>query len=445
MGRHALTRLPTRAGGAMLAVGLVCGLGLSSLAAVSASGAPTMVQTCATVARGASGPAVATLQRAVRATPDGDFGPMTQAAVKVWQGHHHLKQTGAVDAATWKALPADVALAACAQQARGAGLAVTCAKLARGSIGPAVAVLQRVLRVTPDGEFGPVTEAAVQALQRKAKLRPTGVVGVATWAALGLTGSPACVAATSAPAPGSTATSAPSTAPTAAPTPAPTGDSAAQAVIRAQVVKLAAALLDAPGTTTDPVASKALAFAVAQKGKPYRWGAAGPSSYDCSGLVMASYLATGLTLPRVAADQYGAGTVVALDQAEQGDLLFYASDVTRPATIYHVVMYAGGGKVIDAPHTGATVGTRALWTTDLLPVAVRPAAKLRLPLRPGTSGWSVGQLQQELDRHGAGLTVDGGFGPLTAAAVRHWKTAHGLADSAYVGRRAWLTLGSPPH
>jgi peptidoglycan hydrolase-like protein with peptidoglycan-binding domain len=443
VGRHALPRLPARAGGAALAVGLVCALGFSSLAAVSASGAPTMVQSCAAVARGATGPAVATLQRAVRATPDGDFGPMTQAAVKAWQGRHQLRQTGAVDAATWKALPADVALTACAQQARGAGVAVTCAKLVRGSLGPAVAVLQHVLKVTPDGEFGPITEAAVQAAQRKAKLRPSGVVGVATWAALGLTGSPACVAPATAPAP--TPSGTPTSSPSPKPTPAPTGDSAAQAVIRAQVVKLAAALLDAPGTTDDPVARKALAFAVAQKGKPYRWAAAGPSSYDCSGLVMASYLATGLTLPRVAADQYGAGTMVGLDQARQGDLLFYASDVTRPATIYHVVMYAGEGKVLDAPHTGATVGTRALWTTDLLPVAVRPAAKLRLPLRTGASGWSVAQLQQELDRHGAGLAVDGGFGPLTAAAVRRWKTTHGLAGRAYVGYRAWLTLGSPPH
>src|SRR5213079_2530122 len=107
-----------------------------------------------------------------------------------------------------------------------------------------------------------------------------------------------------------------------------------------------------------------------------------------------------------------AAGIVRIDQAQAGDLLFYASDLTRPATIYHVVLYAGAGKVFDAPHTGAVVGSRALWTTGLLPVAVRPAGPLTLPLVPGASGWSVGQLQQALDRHGFRLAVDGGFGPL---------------------------------
>jgi cell wall-associated NlpC family hydrolase len=313
-------------------------------------------------------------------------------------------------------------------------------------VGPAVAVVQRKVKVTADGDFGPMTEAAVEAAQKTAKLKPTGVVGITTWAALGLTGAPACVAAPAAPAP----TPSPSTSPTptASPTPKPSpspSDADAQAVIRAQVTKLAAALVDAPGTSDDRVALKAFGFAKAQRGKPYKWGAAGPAAYDCSGLVMASYLAAGITLPRVAADQYGAGTMVPLDHAVQGDLLFYASDLTRPATIYHVVLYAGGGNVLDAPHTGANVGIRPLWTSGLLPVAVRPAAKLRLPLQHGSTGWSVGQLQQELDRHGAGLAVDGGFGPLTATAVQAWKVAHGLRGTAYVGRTAWLTLGSPPH
>jgi peptidoglycan hydrolase-like protein with peptidoglycan-binding domain len=135
---------------------------------------------------------------------------------------------------------------------------------------------------------------------------------------------------------------------------------------------------------------------------------------------------------------------VSLDQAQRGDLLFYASDLTRPATIYHVVLYAGNGRVLDAPHTGATVGTRALWTTGLLPVAVRPAAQLTLPLGPGASGWSVAQLQQALNRHGASVSVDGGFGPQTAAAVRSWKAAHKWGTSARVGIRAWLSLGVTP-
>ena len=203
----------------------------------------------------------------------------------------------------------------------------------------------------------------------------------------------------------------------------------------------AAALLDAPGTSTDSVALKTMAFAQKQTGKPYKWGGVGPKAYDCSGLVMSAYLHSGITLPRVAADQYAVGKTVPLDEAQQGDLLFYASDVTKPATIYHVVMYVGDGNIVDAPYTGAFVGTRALWTRDLLPVAVRPVANLVLPLRPGDSGWTVGQLQQELNRHGAKLTVDGGFGPTTVAAVKAWKQAHQLTGNAMVGRRMWLTLG----
>ena len=122
----------------------------------------------------------------------------------------------------------------------------------------------------------------------------------------------------------------------------------------------------------------------------------------------------------------------------------WTMDLTKPATIYHVVLYAGRGRVLDAPHTGAFVGTRSLWTSGLLPVVVRPVAQLALPLVPGASGWSVAQLQQALNRHGARLSVDGGFGPATAAAVRSWKAAHDLAATARVGVRAWLTLGTTP-
>ena len=117
---------------------------------------------------------------------------------------------------------------------------------------------------------------------------------------------------------------------------------------------------------------------------------------------MTSYLRAGITLPRVAADQYAAGPTVPLDQAQQGDLLFYAYDVTDPSTIHHVVIYDGGGNIIDAPYTGSFVGKRPLWTDGLMPVAVRPVKNLTLPLLPGSSGWAVGQLQQELNRHGAG-------------------------------------------
>ena len=412
--------------GRLGAVTLVAALGCTSLAAVSAA-QTTRSSTCATLRPGAIGPAVAAIQRLVKTDADGDFGPMTAAAVTKWQKRHHVPATGVVDAATWQALPSDVALDACSRQVHGSGVAPTCAVLAQGARGPAVAVLQRKVGTDADGDFGPMTEAAVKAAQTKAKLQASGKVGPATWAALGLTGTPACQTLVLSAAQKQAAASA-----------------RAQQAIRDQVAKLAATLTGSAGATSSPVAAAAMAFGRSQTGKPYRWGGVGPAGYDCSGLVMASYLAAGITLPRVAADQYGAGPLVPLDQAQRGDLLFYAGDLTRPATIYHVVLYAGHGRVLDAPHTGAFVCTRPLWTTGLLPVAVRPVAQLHLPLRPGAGGWSVAQLQQALDRHGARISVDGGFGPQTAAAVRTWKAAHDLPGTASVGVRAWLTLGTSP-
>ena len=90
-------------GGRLGAVSLVVALGCSSLAAVSAA-QTTRSSTCATLGSGAVGPAVATLQRLVKTDPDGDFGPMTAAAVTKWQKRHHVPATGVVDAATWQAL-----------------------------------------------------------------------------------------------------------------------------------------------------------------------------------------------------------------------------------------------------------------------------------------------------------------------------------------------------
>ncbi|MBV9097835.1 MAG: peptidoglycan-binding protein [Frankiaceae bacterium] len=417
------------------AVTLVGVLGFASFAAAGPSAPPAPTADCAAVAVGSHGPAVQTLQRAVGATPDGDFGPQTKKAVSAWQSAHKIKATGVVDAATWKALPVPDAVAACRQQVKGSGVTPTCTTLTRNDTGPAVAVLQNAIRatgpkITIDAQYGDQTRAAVVALQTARKLKATGVVDAATWASLGLTGTPACILP-----------AAPVAVTTPAPAPPPSPDAAAQAAIRAQVVKLAAALPSTPGTTASPVAKQAIAFAKAQAGKPYKWGATGPASYDCSGLVLAAYQAAGITTPRVAADQYGTGVSVPLDKAQAGDLLFYASDVAKPATIYHVVMYLGAGQIIDAPYTGAYVGTRALWTQNLLPVAWRPVASLLLPTKPGATGWTVAQLQQALDRHGAKLTVDGGYGSATLSAVKSWQQAHKQAANGVVDVPTWLTLG----
>ncbi|MGW0840322.1 NlpC/P60 family protein [Streptomyces sp. NPDC002787] len=96
-------------------------------------------------------------------------------------------------------------------------------------------------------------------------------------------------------------------------------------------------------------AAKALAFARAQIGKPYVWGATGPGSYDCSGLTQAVWKAAGVDLPRTTYDQVTAGTTVSLTNARPGDLIFFYDNIG------HVGLYIGNGMMIHAPKPGAYV------------------------------------------------------------------------------------------
>jgi cell wall-associated NlpC family hydrolase len=102
-------------------------------------------------------------------------------------------------------------------------------------------------------------------------------------------------------------------------------------------------------------AGKALAFARAQIGKPYVWGATGPGSYDCSGLTQAAWKAAGVTLPRTTYDQVASGTTVSLAAAQPGDLVFFYDDVT------HVGIYIGNGMMIHAPKPGAYVREESVY------------------------------------------------------------------------------------
>jgi cell wall-associated NlpC family hydrolase len=392
------------------------------VAAHAGSSAGTTATTCARFGQGSTGTAVKTVQKLVGSTVDGDFGPATAAALRTWQAAHAVTVTGVVDAATWAALPATTGRLACGQRVRGTGVTLTCASLSTGTSGLAVAVLQKSLGLPVDATFGATTRDAVKHVQQVAGIAVTGATDRPTWRALKLRGTPEC-----------------STAWTVAPR--KPQDWKAQATVRKKVATLAAELLKRPGTTTNPVALQAMTFGERQVGKPYVWGGTGPKGYDCSGLQMASYLHAGIGIPRTAAEQYAsAGPRVPLNEAQQGDLVFYASDVTRPTTVYHVAMYVGGGQVLDSPETGEKVRIVPLWTTDLLPLVVRPVAALALPVKLGASGWTVTQLQQDLDRRGASLLVDGGFGPATDVAVRGWQKAHHLTINGVVGVATWLTL-----
>ncbi len=103
------------------------------------------------------------------------------------------------------------------------------------------------------------------------------------------------------------------------------------------------------------IASRAIAAARSRLGAPYVWGATGPSTFDCSGLTQWAYRQAGLVIPRTSRQQYAGLPHVPLDQLAPGDLVFYATDVTNPATIHHVGMYLGAGLSIYAPETGDVV------------------------------------------------------------------------------------------
>ncbi|GLW45012.1 glycoside hydrolase [Streptomyces sp. NBRC 14336] len=102
-------------------------------------------------------------------------------------------------------------------------------------------------------------------------------------------------------------------------------------------------------------AEKALAFARAQVGKPYVWGATGPDSYDCSGLTQGAWNAAGISLPRTTWDQVNAGTTVSLANAQPGDLVFFYDDIS------HVGIYIGNGMMIHAPKPGAYVREESIY------------------------------------------------------------------------------------
>jgi cell wall-associated NlpC family hydrolase len=117
-------------------------------------------------------------------------------------------------------------------------------------------------------------------------------------------------------------------------------------------------VVDDPARPPAAGAEAAVAEAKKQLGKPYEWGAAGPDSFDCSGLTQWAWKAGGRTLPHSSQSQYGATSRVSLTQLQPGDLLFYG----RP--IHHVGIYVGDGQMIEASETGTPVRYTSIYRSD---------------------------------------------------------------------------------
>ena len=133
--------------------------------------------------------------------------------------------------------------------------------------------------------------------------------------------------------------------------------------------------IGAGGTTTatytgptSTQAEQAVAFAYAQLGKPYQWGATGPGSFDCSGLAQAAWAAAGVSIPRDTYEQWAALPHIATSALQPGDLLYYDG-------IGHVAIYVGDGYIIDAPQTGLDVEkipVATAWYASTFVGAARP-------------------------------------------------------------------------
>lgn len=112
------------------------------------------------------------------------------------------------------------------------------------------------------------------------------------------------------------------------------------------------------------LAVKALGVAASKAGSPYQWGAEGPHRFDCSGLTLYSFGKAGRKLPRTAAAQYGSTRHVTASARRKGDLVFFHGG-SSAASVYHVGIYAGNGKIWHAPKTGARVRLERIWSSSV--------------------------------------------------------------------------------
>lgn len=167
----------------------------------------------------------------------------------------------------------------------------------------------------------------------------------------------------------------------AAPAPAPAPAPAKPSTATPSKPSTPAPSTPAPAPSGPSKAAGAISYARGQLGKPYVLGGAGPSTWDCSGLVMMAYSSQGIaTGGHNVVWQYNyfgsIGRLVPLSQRQPGDILFYSSNGTASGG-YHDSIYTGNGMMVEAARPGVGVVERAVWTpSQLLPYVARPSGSL---------------------------------------------------------------------
>ncbi|MFF3259089.1 NlpC/P60 family protein [Streptomyces sp. NPDC002932] len=138
-----------------------------------------------------------------------------------------------------------------------------------------------------------------------------------------------------------------------------------QAEYKSQTAWLSSGALKEINRGASASGKKAVAFATSQIGKPYKWGAVGPASYDCSGLTSQAWAAAGHPIPRTSQEQWRQLPHIAVKDMRPGDLVIYFGDAT------HVGMYIGDGAIVHAPRPGRNVTITGAGSMEILGV-VRP-------------------------------------------------------------------------
>jgi cell wall-associated NlpC family hydrolase len=268
--------------GARREVRVAAALALTALAAPGVAGASTT-----DLMLGSRGGAVRALQAKLGVAVDGIFGPQTQQAVRSFQRSHGVPATGLVGPLTRAALGGMPSSDTSGDDDQGTSGSTPSTRVTASAA--QVRAIQRQLGVTIDGVIGPQTRAAIKSYQSAHGLSADGQPSTQLLSALGVSGT----------------------------TTAPTGTSGQPTTTN----------------TASDAGAAAVQAAMSKVGASYSYGATGPSSFDCSGLVMWAFSQAGVSLPHSSYAQYGMGQSVSSSQIQPGDLVFFNTAGSGPSDV----------------------------------------------------------------------------------------------------------------